>query len=512
VDAPQSPGGSFATGVSGSDSVGYFVDVTGNEHGYFYDGKHFSVIDEPNASTAITDLAGVDGTEALGISGSSIVGYYVDSGGNDHGFLLSGTTYTTVDDPLGVGSTIATGVSGSLVTGYYSDTNGDFHGFLLSGTTYTTLDEPNSSDSALDSASYDGTLALGISGTDIVGYYVDSGGNDHGFLLSGNTYTTLDNPASSAGTYAAGISGTTVVGYYYDSNSVLNGFVLSGTTYTTVDEPAGVNGTQIMGISDGAIVGDFQDSLGTYNGFYAGAPAIVDIGRFTLLLSATDMTATVPQGIGYGTMVASKKGAVSISGKLPDGESFTATAVIDAGASPHFTINRNLTYPSVTPRNARGSLMGTLTFGDSSGSDLDGSLTWSKPAQTRGAYQAAINTTLNVIGSVYAPPTRFVSVLPGFVSGTLELSDTGALSISGSNEIDKSVTLSTKNQLVIGNPGADKLKISITPSTGAFKGTFLYPNNSRATSFGGVLFQDRSSGGGFFLGPDGSGTVGLGSP
>jgi hypothetical protein len=156
--------------------------------------------------------------------------------------------------------------------------------------------------------------------------------------------------------------------------------------------------------------------------------------------------------------------------------------------------------------------MGTLTFGDSSGSDLDGSLTWSKPAQTRGAYQAAINTTLNVIGSVYAPPTRFVSVLPGFVSGTLELSDTGALSISGSNEIDKSVTLSTKNQLVIGNPGADKLKISITPSTGAFKGTFLYPNNSRATSFGGVLFQDRSSGGGFFLGPDGSGTVGLGSP
>ena len=52
---------------------------------------------------------------------------------------------------------------------------------------------------------------------------------------------------------------------------------------------------------------------------------------------------------------------------------------------------------------------------------------------------------------------------------------------------------------------------AITLSTGAFKGGFYYPDNSKV-SFRGVVFQDQTIGAGFFLGPDGSGTVNLGYP
>ena len=512
VDDPSGLGGSVATGVSGTATVGYYTDRYGNNHGFLFDGKHFAIIDDPNASDTTADPTGAYGTEALGISGTNIVGVYVDTSGSDHGFLRAGTTYSTVDDPHGMGTTFATGVSGTDVVGYYTDSNGDYHGFLLSGATYTRLDAPQSSDSAVDSSGYDGTLALGISGTDIVGYYVDDNGNDHGFLLSGTTYSKLDDPDAAAGTFAAGCSGGAVAGYYIDSNSELNGFVLSGTTYTKVDAPAGVNGTQIMGISNGAVVGDYQDVFGNYNGFYAEAPSVIDVGKFTLLISATDTSASIPQGIGYATLVASGKGAITMSGRLPDGESFSLTGTLVPGINEsHFTINKSLAYSSVTVPHTKGALTGTLTFESSAGSDLDGTLTWTKPEQSEGPYQAPINTNLSVIGSYYLTPTVRIPVLPGFTTGTLELSDTGALSTSGGHQIDKSVMLGLNNQLIVTNAGSDRLKVTITPSTGAFKGSFYYPDNSKV-SFRGVVFQDQTMGAGFFLGPDGSGTVNLRTP
>jgi hypothetical protein len=75
--------------------------------------------------------------------------------------------------------------------------------------------------------------------------------------------------------------------------------------------------------------------------------------------------------------------------------------------------------------------------------------------------------------------------------------------------IVKDLTLNSKNVFLVINPGTDKLKVTVTPSTGVFKGTFLYPGQNHSTSFGGVLYQDRVLGDGFFIGPDGSGTVNL---
>jgi hypothetical protein len=141
--------------------------------------------------TDIDDPLGTEGTEALGVSGNDIVGFYTANGDIRSGFLYNGSTYSTLDDPLGTNTT-ASGVSGGNVVGYYSNAIGTY-GFLYNGTTYTTLNDPLATE---------GTYVSGISGNDIVGYYMTSNG-EHAFLFNGTTYTTLVDPADpSADTFA----------------------------------------------------------------------------------------------------------------------------------------------------------------------------------------------------------------------------------------------------------------------------------------------------------------------
>ena len=64
-----------------------------------------------------------------------------DSSGNTNGFLYNGSTYTTLNDPLAVG-TVAWGISGNNIVGYYADSSGNPNGFLYNGSTWTTLDDP----------------------------------------------------------------------------------------------------------------------------------------------------------------------------------------------------------------------------------------------------------------------------------------------------------------------------------------------------------------------------------
>ena len=47
--------------------------------------------------TTLNDPSAVNGTYATGVNGSGqIVGYYVDAGGGDHGFIYSNGIYTTL--------------------------------------------------------------------------------------------------------------------------------------------------------------------------------------------------------------------------------------------------------------------------------------------------------------------------------------------------------------------------------------------------------------------------------
>jgi hypothetical protein len=183
--------------------------------------------------------------------------------------------YQTLDDPLAYpisdgGGTVAAGICGTNIVGYYVDYYEHGEAFLYNGTTYTTLVVPN----AYQNESY----ALGISGTSIVGYYLDDNYLYHGFLYNGNTYTILNDPDADGydsfrGTYAQGIDGANIVGYYTDSSGHNHGFLYNGSTYTTLDDPnAGTatglyGGTYANGISGTNIVGYCIDESGTPHGF-----------------------------------------------------------------------------------------------------------------------------------------------------------------------------------------------------------------------------------------------------
>ena len=261
--------GTRAYGISGNNIVGAYLDSSGQQNGFLYDGTTYATLDAP---------LGTNGTYAQGISGSCIVGYYEDSSDLDHGFLYNGSTstYTTLDDPLAspdgkVNGTRAYGISGSNIVGAYLDSSGQQNGFLYNGTSYTTLDDPLGTN---------GTYAQGICGNLIVGYYVDSSEVDHGFLYNRSTltYTTLDDPLASPdgkinGTRAYGISGNNIVGAYLDSSGQQNGFLYDGTSYTTLDDPLGTNGTYAQGISGNLIVGYYVDSSEVDHAFVVPEPS-----------------------------------------------------------------------------------------------------------------------------------------------------------------------------------------------------------------------------------------------
>jgi probable HAF family extracellular repeat protein len=89
--------------------------------------------------------------------------------------------------------------------------------------TFTPLDDPQAGIGA-----FAGTLTYGINASgQAVGYYTDSGGRDHGFLLNGGSYTNFDDPdaGNSGQTVAQGINNLGQIAGYYINGPQELGFV-----------------------------------------------------------------------------------------------------------------------------------------------------------------------------------------------------------------------------------------------------------------------------------------------
>jgi uncharacterized membrane protein len=106
----------------------------------------------------------------------------------------------------------------------------------------------------------------------VVGQYIDSAGNKHGFLLSGGTFTTIDFPGA-LGTVARGINSQgDIVGFHIDTAGLAGGgdrgFLLQQGVFTDMNYPGHMN-TMPARINDaGQIVGCYHDTdtMGTMHG------------------------------------------------------------------------------------------------------------------------------------------------------------------------------------------------------------------------------------------------------
>ena len=197
-----------------------------------------------------------------------IVGVYIDSSGNYHGYEESGGKFTEINVPFaGAFDTLAVSINNSgEIVGDYTAASGEGYGFVLIGGTYTSINYPGATYTSVGDVNNNGN---------IVGWYNDSSGVSHGFLLSGGTYTAIDFPGATL-TEATGIndSGDIVGGYCTTSECAETleggqGFVLSGGTFTSIAIPNEFLTAATDINNNGVIVGWYQDAAGVIGSFMA---------------------------------------------------------------------------------------------------------------------------------------------------------------------------------------------------------------------------------------------------
>jgi uncharacterized membrane protein len=218
-----------------------------------------------------TDVPGAQETGPAGINNAGvIVGWYMDSYENVHGYILNGKKLTKLDDPKGEGTTFANGLNPNgpvwVVGSYTSSETGKSVGFLYKEGKYTDIFGPNG---AVQSTAG----AINDSGA-IVGAYLDSANVEHGFLLKDNAYTTLNVPGAIS-TWATGINNRGEVVLFWANPKLAYGSSLyDGHVYKTVNVP-GASSSYAMGINTaGDVCYGWFDSAGVEHG------ALLHAGKF----------------------------------------------------------------------------------------------------------------------------------------------------------------------------------------------------------------------------------------
>jgi hypothetical protein len=218
-------------------------------------------------------------------------------------------------------------------------------------------------------------------------------------------------------------------------------------------------------------------------------------GKYTLILLGSPGTALAPGGDSYGTASIDSRGNIRVKGSLAD------KTVIASRTS----LSRDGHWPLHIPLYAgKGGLLGWINFKSGPATDLDGVMSWIKPAiSTAPFYPNGFTSEAALLGSRYVPPV-------GSTGRVLELTNTVVLFAGGNlmQSITNDVMLGPGSKIVNASP--NPLVLKFTASSGMYKGTFLSPGAARPVSFKGVVLQKGKYGSGYFLGTDLSGWVGFG--
>ena len=145
------------------------INTGGNGVGmnWFWNGRDYSFFTVPGSEVNGASVGGLNDWD-------QISGYYVDDTGNPHGFVKSGTNYTTLDVP-GAAYTIGGAINNQGdVPGLYLDASG-YHGFLWSHGEYFTVDT--------DIAGANGVEWIGINDQgDLAGFFEDTNNVSHAVI------------------------------------------------------------------------------------------------------------------------------------------------------------------------------------------------------------------------------------------------------------------------------------------------------------------------------------------
>jgi probable HAF family extracellular repeat protein len=210
------------------------------------------------------DYPGAISTQVWGInSAGDIVGGYVDSSGDNHGFLLSGGAYTTIDDPDVPGASVVGINDVGQVVGNNWSVSSYSGGYLydLNTQTFTTISFPKTGGFTFPLDINNAGLIVGVvevprhTGTDV-----------YGFELNNGSYQLIEHPAGSTDTQLWGINNSGVaIGFQWLGGPNINFLYVNG-KYKPIQIHA--KDPAVFRINDnGAIVGYDQASNGLVAGF-----------------------------------------------------------------------------------------------------------------------------------------------------------------------------------------------------------------------------------------------------
>ena len=276
------------------DVVGEFIDSNGVTRAFvrFSDGSFSDPIVDPNDTLGFTEGRGINNSR-------TVCGDYASSDGNNHGFFLSGGTFTEYDVP-GALSTAVLGINDPAdFVGTFDPGTGILQAFISVGGTLTSFSVP----AAISTLAYEINNSKQLT----VGYYIDSSGILHGYYRdsAGTLHFPID-PSGSVGTVLFGDNNRNwVVGRYADSSGVTHGlFFVPPSTFITFDYP-GSAFTSLNGISSqGNICGRYVDASGIAHGFIArasGTPSGNQVGTLvTPLNPSSPVTPLNPSPAAWG--------------------------------------------------------------------------------------------------------------------------------------------------------------------------------------------------------------------
>jgi hypothetical protein len=272
IDNPGDPTFNQLLGITDNGTVvGYFGSGWAGHPNQAYS------IAPPYTAFTSQNVPGAVQTQAIGVNGSNIVGFW--SGTNNgpgqdanYGFFKAVKTahaqYTVVNGFTPNVPTTAQllGVNAAQnAAGFYVDGNGISHGFVYGLSTYTYTQVLVSGAKQV--------MATGINANNLVcGAYTDAKGVTHGFLqpLGGGTTVTFSEPGAQITQFLGVNTAGEAVGFYQlTPNDITHGILYNPAngTLTQLDEPNGVGGTVINGLNNkGQAVGFYTDAAGNVHG------------------------------------------------------------------------------------------------------------------------------------------------------------------------------------------------------------------------------------------------------
>ena len=224
-------------------------------------------------------------------------------------------------------------------------------------------------------------------------------------------------------------------------------------------------------------------------------PDAAAVGRWNVLLPPNGSS---PQGHGFMSLTLSKRGGVTVSGRLPSGVAFTdATVMTMEGGAP---IYARLGYDAKTTR--KESLTGVAQFPTGRNTILRGGFLWAAALDPYLPASELFARELESEGSLWKPLGRGVPFLQG---DPLELRASGG-GLMGA--IVEAMSFSTATAYVVNAASGERIKLSVNRSLGSVTGSLSLPAGGgkpkRVLSWRGLAHPAMNRVGGFFREPDGS--------